>query len=612
MSTENEDRELIQSDGQQVAIESNVPESPAPIQETESLSIPENASDNETGSEVEENLEPSDLQVEEIPEEVESPIDQKDVELSPTVVANEPQKLSGEDLEARVRENEELRAKFLLELQEIENHRENLSGDIERIISVREDLSQWTSARKESFAWKLTESLRKHEKDLASDEQRVKDFSANEPELDYEFGKKLRIWVMKSIGFPALTLSLIALVLELVRSQSTFVEAPDPTNPAASVQVRSVDLWLQENLGLTHLQIISTLISVMILIFISVLFAHSRKSSQFRLVVATESLVTKVMEQAVHSIKNERERVDSLHPQVPQILELLSLGLHQPWIIDQKHLTFQGETPDASKLPESLDISVPTEKSSRRVFPQLVLRAMNILQQPGWREKAFEEAIQRLSESAGFGHSDNSLRELDEDQRRSGKRQILISLQDKESILTELGEKLVKDFSSNVQSIVLPLAQPDVISLRPDLLANLELTDNLVGNSDEDVSPWEKRLSEIAGAGSPWAPGTFSARGQMAAKHERKPESVFIATDRAAQHAHGDVTAFKDVNAGTRPFEVSIRVDLSEWSHPEELAIFQDYEPSEEELKSRELLKSANSEEETSSSDQDRDTGVAF
>jgi hypothetical protein len=30
-------------------------------------------------------------------------------------------------------------------------------------------------------------------------------------------------------------------------------------------------------------------------------------------------------------------------------------------------------------------------------------------------------------------------------------------------------------------------------------------------------------------------------------------------------------------------------VDLSEWCHPEELAIFEDYEPSAEELRQREL-----------------------
>jgi hypothetical protein len=311
--------------------------------------------------------------------------------------------------------------------------------------------------------------------------------------------------------------------------------------------------------------------------------------------VAEEAQLTKVMEQAVHSIKGERERIDSLHPQVPQILELLSLGLHSPWIIDSKYLAFEGVLPDASRLPESLDVSVPTEKSSQRVFPQLVFRALNQIQKPGWREAAFENAIQQLSESAGFGQPEGALRELDQDQRRSGKRQMLISLQDKEAVLLQIGEQMVKEFAAEVQAKVLPFAQPEVISLRPDVLSNLELSDDLVGTSDEDVSPWEQRLSEIAGAGSPWAPGTFSARGQMAARHEKKPDSVFIATDRATQYAHKEVNSFKEVYSGTRPFEVSIRVDLSEWCHPEELAIFQDYQPSEMELRERELRESKQS-----------------
>ena len=145
----------------------------------------------------------------------------------------------------------------------------------------------------------------------------------------------------------------------------------------------------------------------------------------------------------------------------------------------------------------------------------------------------------------------------------------------------------MREFASTVQEKVLPFAQPDVISLRPDALAHLLLTDNLVGGAEEDVSPWESRLSEIAQAGSPWSPSTFSARGQMAARHEKKPESVFIASDRATQHAHKEVSSFKEVVSGTRPFEVSIRVDLSEWCHPEELAIFQDYQPSAAELDER-------------------------
>jgi hypothetical protein len=498
-------------------------------------------------------------------------------------------------LEESLRTLEDKRSKFLVDKEDIEKHRELLSDEIEKYVSVQEDLNQWINARKESFAWKLTEILRGHEKQLAADEAKVREFSADEPVLDTEFGAKTRRWVMKLIGIPALILLGIFLVMELIRGNSEIVDVPDPSNPAATIKVLEFDRWLLENLGLTHLQVTLMLVMIMFSVFTGALFAHSRRSSKFRQLVAEEAQLTKVMELAVHSIKSERERVDSLHPQVPQILELLSLGLHSPWAIDPKYLAFEGILPDASKLPESLDVSVPTEKSSQRVFPQLVFRALNQIQQPGWREAAFENAIQQLSESAGFGAPDGALRELDQDQRRSGKRQMLISLDDKETVLVQIGEKMVKEFAAVVQAKVLPFAQPEVISLRPDVLSNLELSDDLVGTSEEDVSPWEQRLSEIAGAGSPWAPGTFSARGQMAARHEKKPDSVFIATDRATQYAHKEVNSFKEVYSGTRPFEVSIRVDLSEWCHPEELAIFQDYQPSEDELRERKARESKQS-----------------
>lgn len=490
-------------------------------------------------------------------------------------------------LEKSAQELEALRSTFAEEIVEIEKLRENLEVEIELHVSVREDLNQWISARKESFAWKLTDKLRSFERDLSKDEAKIKEFSKNEPDLDFEFGAKTRQWVMKSIAIPFLVISGIILLIEIIRGNSGSTNLPDPNNPAISIPTNNLDIWLDEKLGLTHQQINIWLVALMVMIFIGVFLAFSRKTSEYRQVVAEEAQLTKVMEELVHNVKNERERLDSLHPQVPQILELLSLGLHKPWEIDSKFLAFEGEMPDASKIPESLDISVPTQKSSSRVFLQLVHGALNEIQKPGWRQQAFERAIQRLSESAGFGEPNSALKELDSDHRRSGKRQILTELQGKSEILIQVGDELVREFASTVQEKVLPFAQPDVISLRPDALAHLLLTDNLVGGAEEDVSPWESRLSEIAQAGSPWSPSTFSARGQMAARHEKKPESVFIASDRATQLAHKEVSSFKEVVSGTRPFEVSIRVDLSEWCHPEELAIFQDYQPSAAELDER-------------------------
>jgi hypothetical protein len=487
----------------------------------------------------------------------------------------------------RAKMNESKKNTALINLNDLNLQIDNLQLKIEEIVSVREDLSQWTEARKESFAWRLVESLRKYESTLVEDEKAIKNFSENPPDLDIDFTSKIRKWILRSLGLGLLFLFGLGYLVEMVRKYSDFVNVADPANPANSIKVNAFDFELNNSLGIDHMQLQFIFAFIFLLYFVGILFAYSRKTSEFRQIVAVEAHKTKIIEKEIHTIKDARERIDSLHPQVPQILELLSLGLHRPWEISNKYQNFKGDLPDASRIPECLDIAVPTEKSANRIFSKLVLLALNQLQIPGWREKAFNNSIQGLAQMAGFGESDSALKEIDQDQRRNGKRQMLINLENKESVLNSIGDRLVAEFAAEVQEKVLPLAQPDVISLRPDELAGLSLADSLVQIDEENVSQWELKLAEISGASSPWAPATFSSRGQIAAKHESKPESVLIATDRVCQNAHKEVGQFNEVYPGTRPFEVSIRVDLSPWCHPEEIAIFQDYQPTAEELELR-------------------------
>ncbi len=487
----------------------------------------------------------------------------------------------------RAKMNESKKNTALINLNDLNLQIDNLKLKIEEIVAVREDLSQWTEARKKSFAWRLVESLRKYESTLVEDEKAIKNFSENPPDLNIDFSSKIRKWILRSLGLGLLFLFGLGYLVEMVRKYSDFVNVADPANPANSIQVNAFDFELNNSLGINHIQLQFIFAVMFLLYFVGILFAYSRKTSEFRQIVAVEAHKTKIIEKEIHTIKDARERIDSLHPQVPQILELLSLGLHRPWEVSNKYQNFKGDLPDASRIPECLDIAVPTEKSANRIFSKLVLLALNQLQIPGWREKAFNNSIQGLAQMAGFGESDSALKEIDQDQRRNGKRQMLINLENKESVLTSIGDRLVAEFAAEVQEKVLPLAQPDVISLRPDELAGLSLADSLVQIDEENVSQWELKLAEISGASSPWAPATFSSRGQIAAKHESKPESVLIATDRVCQNAHKEVGQFNEVYPGTRPFEVSIRVDLSPWCHPEEIAIFQDYQPTAEELELR-------------------------
>ena len=141
----------------------------------------------------------------------------------------------------------------------------------------------------------------------------------------------------------------------------------------------------------------------------------------------------------------------------------------------------------------------------------------------------------------------------------------------------------MEKFTAIIQEKIIPTVQPEVISLKPDPLANLELSGTLLPEISESKSKWEDKLSEIAGHAAPWSSGTFSIAGASSKKHETL-ESIFLASERVHSLAVDEVEAHVEVRPGSRPFEVAIRVDLSQWCKPFEVAIFEDYQPSSEQL----------------------------
>jgi hypothetical protein len=257
--------------------------------------------------------------------------------------------------------------------------------------------------------------------------------------------------------------------------------------------------------------------------------------------------------------------------------------LHNPWHINESALLFAGSVPDASKLPASVEISVPTISKSSPVYEELVYRTMNEIQISGWRSEAFARLIQRLASSLGFGHNEMALRELDEDQRRKGKRQQILEIAMDNEIFDSIGEELVEKLTAITQEKILPTVKPVVASLKPNPLSELELSGSMLKEESEGLSTWEAKLSEIAGFAAPWSRETFSIDGAANKKHE-KLESIFLASDRVKGLAAKNIEAHADIRPGSRPFEVSIRVDLSEWCKPNEVAIFEDFQPSAEQL----------------------------
>lgn len=458
-----------------------------------------------------------------------------------------------------------------------------VKGDeLEGNIRVQEEFTDWVTKRRASYAWQLLDRLKGHESDLALDEKLIRDFSEATPLIPEGFSESTRKWFMKRFWLN-FTISWTAVILLLLidRFSDQLSTWMADLFGGRSFLKMGLNYFLEQAIGLSLAQVIGTIFGFSLLAFIGLLFSYSRKNSEYQQLVAEESSRTLAIEKGIDAVKASRERIDSLHPQVPQILEVLSIGLHHPWIINNESLMFNGTVPDTEKLPSCVEVAVPTIAPKSPKYEELVNKAMNQIQIPGWRSDAFDKVMQSLAESIGFGSNNMAVRELEEDHRKSGKRQLIATASKNPEPATLIGEALVEHYTRIVQEKVLPFAQPQVVSLRPDPLEGLHLDGSLSVSSNTHAVNWQEKLAEIADLASPWSVASFSSSGTAKNRHQNV-ESIFIASERVPSRE--GVIKESAVNPGARPFEVSIRVDLSDWCKPDEVAIFSDFKPTKEQV----------------------------
>ena len=519
---------------------------------------------------------------------VEAPVTQETVASAedaqePTAPVQAPQdSMSEGEIRSRIAALESEISK-LAESASLTDQQMEVKGDeLEELVGVQEEFTDWVTKRRASYAWQVMNRIKAHEKDLALDEKLIRDFSESEPVIPEGFGESTRKWFMKRfwLNFSISWIAVIILLLINRFSDQLSTWIADAFGGRSFLK-NGLDFFLQQAIGLSLPQLISVIFGFSLLGFIGQLFAYSRRNSEYQQLVAEESNRTLAMEKGIDSVKVARERIDSLHPQVPQLFEVLSVGLHQPWIVNNESLMFNGLVPDTAKLPSCVEVAVPTIASKSPKYEELVNKAMNQIQIPGWRAEAFKEVMQSLAESIGFGSNNMAVRELDEDHRKTGKRQLVVTASKNPEPATRIGEALVEHYTRIVQEKVLPFSQPQVVSLRPDPLEGLHLDGSLsVSGSAYEVN-WQEKLAEIADLASPWSALSFSDKGTSNNRHQHV-ESIFIASERVPSRE--GVTKESAVNPGARPFEVAIRVDLSEWCKPDEVAVFSDFKPTQDQL----------------------------
>jgi hypothetical protein len=562
------------------------------LAETEETSKPEELSEAEDLHEEEDLAETEETgEAQEAPAEVEAVVAPAQVEPEPVVEApavaaapvEPPQESMSEDEIRRRIATLETEITKLAESASLSDQQMEARGDeLENLVGVQEEFTDWVGKRRASYAWQLMNRIKAHERDLALDEKLIRDFSESAPVIPEGFGESTRKWFMKRfwLNFSISWIAVIILLLINRFSDQLSTWIADAFGGRSFLKM-GLDFFLQQAIGLSLPQLISVIFGFSLLTFIGQLFAYSRRNSEYQQLVAEESNSTLAMEKGIDAVKQARERIDSLHPQVPQLFEVLSVGLHQPWIVNNESLMFNGSIPDTAKLPSCVEVAVPTITSKSPKYEELVNKAMNQIQIPGWRAEAFKNITQSLAESIGFGSNNMAVRELDEDHRKTGKRQLVVTASKNPDPATLIGEALVEHYTRVVQEKVLPFSQPQVVSLRPDPLAGLQLDGSLSMSGSVYEVNWQEKLAEIADLASPWSALSFSEKGTNNNRHQHV-ESIFIASERVP--SRDGVVKESAVNPGARPFEVAIRVDLSEWCKPDEVAVFSDFKPTKEQL----------------------------
>jgi hypothetical protein len=562
------------------------------LAETEETSKPEELSEAEDLHEEEDLAETEERgEAQEAPAEVEAVVAPAQVEPEPVVEApavaaapvEPPQESMSEDEIRRRIATLETEITKLAESASLSDQQMEAKGDeLENLVGVQEEFTDWVGKRRASYAWQLMNRIKAHERDLALDEKLIRDFSESAPVIPEGFGESTRKWFMKRfwLNFSISWIAVIILLLINRFSDQLSTWIADAFGGRSFLKM-GLDFFLQQAIGLSLPQLISVIFGFSLLTFIGQLFAYSRRNSEYQQLVAEESNSTLAMEKGIDAVKQARERIDSLHPQVPQLFEVLSVGLHQPWIVNNESLMFNGSIPDTAKLPSCVEVAVPTITSKSPKYEELVNKAMNQIQIPGWRAEAFKNITQSLAESIGFGSNNMAVRELDEDHRKTGKRQLVVTASKNPDPATLIGEALVEHYTRVVQEKVLPFSQPQVVSLRPDPLAGLQLDGSLSMSGSVYEVNWQEKLAEIADLASPWSALSFSDKGTANNRHQHV-ESIFIASERVPSRE--GVVKESAVNPGARPFEVAIRVDLSEWCKPDEVAVFSDFKPTKEQL----------------------------
>jgi hypothetical protein len=197
---------------------------------------------------------------------------------------------------------------------------------------------------------------------------------------------------------------------------------------------------------------------------------------------------------------------------------------------------------------------------------------------------ALEKLIKKIAESTGLPFD---LGKVDRDARKNGLRKLLLkthaeSLVGLNEILYEIAREEIREMVPLVQKQILPESNLMVSSIKFDPLEGLALGDDLVDQPRDEVK-WDAFLEAISGPCAPWSQLVFSEHGILKDRHDNVNRSFILGIEKFRDTRDIHTTFVESSNKATRPVDLLLRVDLSDWCAAGEVSIFKGMEISDTE-----------------------------
>jgi len=420
---------------------------------------------------------------------------------------------------------------------------DELKIHLSQLAAIEESLSSWIHERSSTLTWNIRQELLEQ---------------ASKVEVDRKNSQN----ILESIVIPDSG--------DLVRERKKFTSTIRNTFLALILIIGGFLLLrayfpvigtVQLLAGISTLRIVLYGVYLFLFTYLSAMIAYYSGWSRYkRRVNVAQDKINAHLKSLAH-LRDETQRLKSLHAQAVDWYRLLSLVLIEPWKVDEAWFTDPADGLDVDQIPLAVRFA-KAHSGPRSIQNQLERNTLEKVVRKGWRTEALNNLIKAASVEMGLDPESFRVEMLDSDlpEASNGARSAFFKQFMSGDIKSIAGEQTIKKVAAIVREEVIPGVSAPVKSLHHDSLADLDWTYG--GGSDDN---WNGFFFEIFGEQNKKAPAfsvlPLTSVGMSTAVHEGFESYAFVPTK--MQLSEPGVQVIKQEVDSPQWIDLSVRIDLS-------------------------------------------------